>query len=278
MQLDGKRFFYVNPLEVNPKASRYDGHKQHIKPERQKWFGCACCPPNIIRTLTSLQDYAATAEGETLYLHLYMGSSIRAEAGESEIALQVTTNYPWDEDVSILVEEAPETPCAIALRKPGWCDDFLISVNGTSVDAVPEKGYILLKRQWNAGDRIDLHMEMPVRLCRANNAVSEDVDKLAVTRGPIVYCLEEADNGPDLHLVRLGSLTGEDFAACFEPHLLGGVVQLKAAGLREKKDASDAPLYSAAAPIETAPAALTWIPYYAWANRGVGEMRVWIRQ
>ena len=278
MQLDGKRFFYVNPLEVNPKASRYDGHKQHIRPERQKWFGCACCPPNIIRTLMSLQDYVASAEDDTLYIHLYAGGTVAGEIGGGELALSVETNYPWDGSVSIRVDEAPDGPCTLALRRPGWCDASVLSVNGDRCEIAPDHGYIRLTRQWAAGDVIDFRMEMPVRLCRANNAVAEDADRLAVTRGPIVYCLEETDNGPDLHLVRLGGRTGGDFTARFEPGLLGGVVQLQAAGLREKKDDAAAPLYTACTSVDTETTQLTWIPYYAWANRGIGEMRVWVRK
>ncbi|MBO4883979.1 MAG: glycoside hydrolase family 127 protein [Clostridia bacterium] len=275
MQLDGKRFFYVNPLEVVPEACEKDPHKRHVKPERQKWFGCACCPPNLIRLLASLEDYVCSAAGDALYIHLYAGGEIRADVGGT-MALSVETDYPWDGAVRVCVAEAPAGEKTLALRVPGWCRRWSLAVNGEIVTVAPEDGYVSLKRVWRAGDVVELALDMPARYVRSAPKVRENAGRVALTRGPVVYCLEEADNGAALHMVRAGGAPRAETA--WRPDLLGGVVAITTAGLREKDDGWGETLYDD----RPAPAAeetpLHWIPYYAWANRGVGEMRVWIRE
>ena len=275
MQLDGKRFFYVNPLEVVPEACEKDPHKQHVKPERQKWFGCACCPPNLIRLLASLEDYVCDVADDTLFIHLYAGGAIRADMGGETMALKVTTDYPWDGAVHLEITEAPASEKALALRIPGWCRNWTLSVNGESLTASKD-GYVCIKkRAWRAGDAVDLTLDMPVRVVRSSPRVRENAGKVALMRGPIVYCLEEADNGDALHLVRMG---GSLMAATAWRSDLGGIVAIATTGLREKNEGWDETLYSDAPAPEEEKTTLRWIPYYAWANRGVGEMRVWIRE
>ena len=271
MQLDGKRFFYVNPLEVVPEACELDAHKRHVRPERQKWFGCACCPPNLIRMLASLEDYAALSDGESVYLNLYLGGLVEAE----DMALRVTTNYPWEGGVRVDVERARGGK-AVALRIPGWCRSWKAAVNGEAVEAAPKDGYLYIRRDWRAGDHVELELDMPVRAVRANPRVREDIGQAALQRGPIVYCLEEADNGPSLHRLRLGGALAAE--ARWEPDTLGGVVTLTTDGLRQSEEDWGETLYDDRPIPGDAPVRLRWIPYYAWANRGVGEMRVWIRR
>lgn len=280
MQLDGKRFFYVNPLEVHPTACRLDAHKNHVKPERQTWFACACCPPNIIRMLMSLQDYVASADDRgNLFLHLYTACQLDMETAGGRLSLEVDTQYPWDGHVQLRITQAPEQPCLIALRQPGWCGAMKVSVNGQPCMPEIRKGYAYLEQTWKPGDVITMDIPMDVKLYRAHNAVVEDIGKLAVMRGPIVYCLEQVDNGSDLHLLRLGNARGGDFTATYEPDLLDGVVRLTSPGLREKKETCAQPLYTEeTSACDMEQVKLRWIPYYAWANRGVGEMRVWVRR
>ena len=271
MQLDGKRFFYVNPLEVVPEACEQDAYKRHVRPERQKWFGCACCPPNLIRMLTSLEEYVATETGDAVYVNLYAGGEIRADG----LVLKVETNYPWEGDVKLTV--AGDAPCRkrVALRIPGWCREWTLAVNGEAAEATVRDGYAVLDREWRPGDGIELALAMPARWVRANPKVREDAGKVALQRGPIVYCLEEADNGGALHSVRAN--TAAEAEIRWEPETLGGVVTLTTDGLREKDGSWDGALYDFRDAPEAEPVKLRWIPYYAWANRGVGEMRVWIR-
>ena len=276
MQLDGKKFFYVNPLEVLPEASLKDYAKRRVKVERQKWFGCACCPPNIIRLVSSLEDYIYSVSGREVYLHLYVGGGLEAEADGQPVRLDVKTNYPWDGDVRVSVKDA--AAFALKLRVPGWCRAWTLKVNGEAVSPEVRDGYVALDRAWAAGDVVELALDMPVELVRANPRVYEDAGKLAVARGPLVYCLEEADNTRNLHLIRLGNIAAGDFEAKWKPEKLGGIVELTSPGLRESDAGWGEALYSGVNAIETASARLTWIPYYSWANRAPGEMRVWVRQ
>ncbi len=278
MQLDGRRFFYVNPLEVVPLACEKDQRKRHVKPERQKWFGCACCPPNVIRLLASLEDYLYTRDGDDFYVHLYAGGSASFETGWKDVTLTAQTSYPWEGDAAYTVRTERPVAFAMHLRVPGWCKSWRLSVNGEAVEAEPEDGYVCVRRTWEDGDQLVLSMDMPVRLVRANPRVREDAGKLAVCRGPIVYCLEEADNGPDLHLARLGGAKPEDFEMEWLPDKLGGIVELRCDGLRETDDGWNGALYASEVPVRAAKSRLTFIPYYSWANREKGEMRVWVRE
>jgi len=275
MQLDGKRFFYVNPLEVLPEASLKDYRKGHVKVERQKWFGCACCPPNIIRLLSSLEDYIYSVDGRDVYLHLYVGGGLETEIDGRPLALDVRTNYPWNGAVAVTVNTAGRF--ALKLRAPGWCRRWTVRINGAEVAPGVENGYIALDREWAAGDRVALEMDMPVELVRASLRVYEDVGKIAVSRGPLVYCLEEADNTRNLHLVRLNGVGAGEFEARWRPDKLGGIVELQSPGSIEADAAQSDALYTFDDAVEARPARLTWIPYYSWANREPGEMRVWIR-
>ena len=277
MQLDGKRFFYVNPLQVLPEACRKDQHKRHVRPERQKWFGCACCPPNLIRLLCSLENYVASLREGEAALHLYVGGKLPVRQGGREAALCVETRYPWEGAVRITVEADAPLSFALKLRIPGWCRSWTLKVNGMPAEVQPLEGYAALEREWQPGDVVELDMDMPVRRVRANPRVAEDAGMAAILRGPLVYCLEEADNTRNLHLVRLGDAGPEAFTARWRPEKLGGIVELKSPGLRERAEDFGDELYRDDVEPVTEPSELTWIPYYSWANRGVGEMRVWVR-
>ena len=278
MQLDGRSFFYVNPLEVLPEASLKDQHKRHVKVERQKWFGCACCPPNIIRLVSSLEDYLVSVYGGALYMNLYAGNDLELSVDGQPVSLKTETNYPWDGKIAVTV--LPEKPVSLALnlRVPAWCSAWTLKLNGEAQEPAVKDGYIVLSRVWNPGDRLELSLEMPVSFLSANPRIYEDAGKVAVSRGPLIYCLEEPDNGKGLHLLRLGDARPEDCTAVWKPEKLGGIVEITTPGVRESGEGWGDTLYSAEKPIVSEPAELTWIPYYAWANREPGEMRVWIRK
>lgn len=278
MQLDGKKFFYVNPLEVLPEACLKDYGKRRVKVERQKWFGCACCPPNIIRLIASLEDYIYSASGRDLFVHLYVGGGFEADVDGKPVRIATRTNYPWEGDVGFSVGLDAPTAFALKLRVPGWCGGYTLKLNGEALTVPVEDGYAIIDRLWQDGDRIELALDMPVTLVRANPRIYEDVGKVAVSRGPLVYCLEEADNSRNLHNLRLGDAAASDFQTAWKPDKLGGIVELKSPGLRETDDGWGETPYSGVKAIETQPVTLTWIPYYSWANRTPGEMRVWVRR
>ncbi len=276
MSLDGKAFFYVNPLEVNPEACQKDYHKRHVDLTRQKWFSCACCPPNAARLLSSLAGYAFEENPRELYVNLYVGGVLDTVKDGKANRLRMETRYPWDGQIRIQVENTEKTPFTLALRIPGWCGRYSLRVNGELWEGTPEKGYARLDREWENGDQIQLELEMPVRLVEANPKVREDVGKVAVMRGPLVYCLEEADNGDQLPQLYLAE--EPDFQASYQPELLKGVVAVRAQGKRVSQ-AGWGPerLYRTYTGKRYTEAALTFIPYYAWANRTPGEMLVWVR-
>lgn len=278
MQLDGKRFFYTNPLEVLPEACRKDQHKTHIKPQRVAWFDCACCPPNLIRLLMSMHEYLCTVREDKIFIHLYVDSEYQLELGSNKVQWTCQTKYPWEGKITLCSKCDAVMPYALALRIPAWCKHYRLHVNGEEVEFPCIDGYVHLNRHWKAGDQVVLLLDMDIRFCSAHPSVREDAGKVAIMRGPLVYCLEEIDNGPDLHLIRLGDTRPEDFQATFTQEL-GGVVSLSSPGLRESTVQWPAQcLYADDLTLALEPASLTWIPYYAWGNRQEGEMCVWVRK
>lgn len=272
--IEGTAFFYVNPLEAVPEASGKDEGKRHVLTQRKTWFDCACCPPNLARMITSVGDYACTEREDMLAFHLYIGGEIRS--GKTGLKLREESGLPWSGDVRLEVLEGSGEEITLCFRVPTWCcGGFGLRVNGVPAELPAEtNGYAYLRRIFSAGDRIELRMEMPVRIQRANPRVREDIGKIAVTRGPLVYCLEEADMGKNLHLVQLGH------DAEFRPvagRLLPGTLDLETEGVR-LKDSWGEELYSAEIEPEYEPCRVHLIPYYLWANRGPGEMTVWIHE
>lgn len=278
MSLDGKSFFYVNPLEVNPEACEKNGNFRHVKPVRQKWFGCACCPPNVARLLASLGHYIYGIKDNTVYTHLYIGSNTEADIDGTKVNISQETNYPWDGKVSITINLDGAKEFGLGLRIPGWCNEAKLSVNGQELDlaSVTVDGYAIIKRKWQNGDRVELDLPMePVRV-RSNPLVRANIGKVAIQNGPIVYCLEEVDNGPNLHTVVLPK--DSELEVSFREDLLGGVNIITAQGEKAKVETWGLELYKANASFEYQPAKLTFVPYYAWVNRQPGEMTVWIRE
>ncbi len=273
MDLEGTSFFYVNPLSVVPAATREDQRLAHVKPVRQKWFGCACCPPNLARTLASLTDYALSATDNAVYQHLYLAGTFTLPLGGVPVGFTLSGQYPWAGEIRIRVEPHAPVRFTYGLRVPGWCPSFRLTCNGQPLSLSPTQGYLDIDRTWAPGDELCLTLEMPVQRVWAHPSVREDAGKVAVQRGPIVYCLEEADNGPDLHRILLPRTA--DFTVTHRPDLLGGVTVLACTGLRESGD--DTALYSTRPPQADTPIPLTFIPYFVWANRGEGEMTVWLR-
>ena len=269
VSLDGTKYFYMNPLEVWPERceKRQD---LHIHAERQGWFGCACCPPNVLRTLTGLSRYLFTVGENTLYVDQYVAADaeVRLDAGAMRFSLDARMPWQGDVQMTILTDVAR---CAIAFRIPSWTDGWSMSVNGAAVAPELRGGYAVVERAFRAGDCIRLAFTMPVRRMRASMHTPNYAGKTAVRRGPLVYCLEEIDNGAELWNLEL--LPGEAMVEA-RPELLGGVQVIRLSG---RRTATGDALYSDEAP-SAQEVELTFVPYYAWGNRGRGEMSVWVRQ
>jgi DUF1680 family protein len=275
MALDGESFFYVNPLEALPQASLKDRRMRHVKIERQKWFGCACCPPNLARIIASLGSYVHSSNADTVYTHLYMGSEARLSLAGGDLTIKTETTYPWEGQINVSLALAGKLSFCYGLRIPSWCKSFSLKLNGGETPYTLRDGYALIRREWQSGDKLCLSLDMPVNLIETNPRVRDNRGKLALTRGPLVYCLEEKDNGKELFKVRAGLPT--DFKVTRRNDLLEGVSVISFAGKKEK-DWPDKALYRSRVEAEYEDKELTLIPYYAWANRGAGEMTVWFNK
>ncbi len=275
MARDGKHYFYVNPLEVWPEASRKNPGKLHVKPVRQKWYGCACCPPNLARLITSLGQYIYTVGDNALYIHQYIGSEVTVDLGGETVKVSQKSDYPWNGDIRFDLSMKAPKEFTVGLRIPGWCREASLHINGeiVGVAEMEEDGYVLIKRSWNDGDTLELQLEMPIRLMEANPLVRANAGKVAIQKGPVVYCLEAADNGDNLSAISVPY--NANLKAVFEAGLLGGVTAIYGEGFRSCMDGWENTLYR---PVqsERKPVQLKAVPYCVWGNRKPGEMLVWI--
>jgi uncharacterized protein len=260
---DACHYFYVNPLAVNPGETRRRYDCKMVKTQRVPWFGCACCPPNVARLLSSLGEYAVSATESRLMLHLF--APLQVQHGDWR--LRVETNYPWQGKVRIIVEAAPTGSAELAVRaaRGHW------SLNGEPVSSV-EKGYLRVQREWRVGDELTSDLPLPIERVRAHPRVTSAVGRVALMRGPVVYAVEEADHGaelPSFGITREATFTPE-----WEPETWGGVMTIRGEAVRETAPTE---LYATepSSVLETVP--LRAIPYAWWGNRGEGEMRIWIR-
>lgn len=278
MAKDGKHFFYVNPLEVYPKANPVNKIYEHVKLQRQQWFGCSCCPPNIARLLASLNRYVYTLKENTLYAHLYIGGEARVDLGGQYVTIGQSSGYTDDGRVRFQVQMEQETASfALALRIPEWGGAVQYRVN--NVACHPDEGvdgYARIQRDWRSGDTVDVQFEMRVRPVAGHPLIRQTAGKIALQRGPFLYCMEEVDNGSNLHLLHIAS--DKAFQVEYDPHLLGGLHKIVAPSVRTEIPSGADGLYFGDTQWPSSPAQATFIPYYAWGNRGVGEMRVWVNE
>ena len=269
---DGKSFFYVNPLEVDPIKNACDADRTHVLLQRPHWFGCACCPPNLARLLLSIGKYIFLVDGENcIYINQYIACSATLPLGESKIEISIDCKYPFSEEVLINPGDGDYN---LALRIPDWCACFHIQVNGERSWYAKERGYAKLKRKWKKGDIVSMVLDMSPRRIYANPYVTEDVGKVALQRGPLVYCLEEKDNGKGLGRIVLPPKAR--ISVEYRQDILDGTYCLTTLGMRMCDMDEKLYRYDEEQRYEECP--LTWIPYYKWANRGAGEMRVWVNE
>lgn len=274
VSLSGSEYFYVNALQVRADAEADD--RRHPSTGRQGWYDVACCPPNIMRTLASLDHYLATSDPAGVQLHQYAAGSVRAAIAGGTAELTVRTEYPWRGSIEVEVIVTPDAAWTLSLRIPGWAAGATASVNG---DAGPEPepgGYLQLERHWRAGDRVLLELPVAPRLTLADPRIDAVRGCAAIERGPLVYCLEQADQPDGIPMDELLLQSGELHEHA-EEQLLGGVVVVHAPGASTMAPPDPFP-YGPAADTVPPPTRveLVAVPYCTWANRGVGPMRVWI--
>ena len=274
MSVDGGKFFYPNPLSADS-VYRFNSGRTMT---RQPWFGCACCPSNLCRFIPSVPGYFYGVKDKNLYVNLFVENSAEIELDGKKVAVSQKTDYPWNGDVTLKVDGNEAGKFTLKVRIPGWVrnevvpgdlyeyadgltPEWSVAVNGKKVDAkVGKDGYVALTRNWQAGDEVSVHFDMPVRTVEANPNVEDDRGKLAVERGPLVYCAEWADNaGKDVHNTPVG---GSSFQVVPNYGITNTEGDGKVFRVTEIK-ASDG---------------LALIPYYAWNHRGAGNMEVWLKE
>lgn len=278
VSLDGDQFFYPNPLESDGKYKFSQGAAH-----RQPWFGCACCPSNISRFIPSLPGYVYAVKDDVVYINLFMSNTADLNINGKKISLRQTTNYPWDGDVQIEMIRTSSRPVDFRIRIPGWVQNrvlpsdlytyadgkelsYSIKVNGKETDGKLKDGYYTINRKWQKGDKIEIHFDMESRVVKAHEKVEADRGRIAIERGPIVYCAEWPDN--DFGVRSLLMPEKPEIKMESKPELLHGINVLHAKGQSLYYDQSGL--------LQTKQVIVSLIPYYAWSHRGVGEMMVWL--
>ena len=273
VSLDGGGFFYPNPLE---------SMGQH---QRQPWFGCACCPSNICRFIPSLPGYVYAVKDKDVYVNLFMSNEANLEVGKKDVVLEQQTRYPWNGDIAVAVKKNKAGTFAMKIRIPGWVRgqvvpsdlyryndgkrlSYSVKLNGEPVESELQDGYFTIERKWKKGDRVEVHFDMEPRVVVANSKVEADRGRVAVERGPVVYCAEWPDN--DFNIRNLLMAREPQFKVVEKPDLLYGLTEIQTQ--------AQVLGYDAKGMLRPQDVALTLIPYYAWAHRGAGNMMVWLPQ
>jgi DUF1680 family protein len=275
----GTGFFYDNPLQRRPDHEQRSGAESGGEPLRRSWFGCPCCPPNIVRWMAQLQDYLAAEQDGILYVGQYADSRVTA----GNLAVTIRTAYPWHGDVTITVDRAPDGEFGLALRIPAWAAGATVTVNGAALDIEPSQGWLTVNRQFVAGDEVRLVLPMPPRAHGSHPYLDATRGAVAVARGPLIYCVEQQDVAAAVDDLLVGPVQVAE-AGVVPADVVDGspgqVVLDVTAGVAPTPSGelypvlTDAPV--AAGPDESVQARL--VPYFLWGNREAGAMRVWLRQ
>ena len=273
VSLEGNGFFYPNPLE---------SMGQH---QRQPWFGCACCPSNICRFIPSLPGYIYAVKDKNIYVNLFLSNKSTLTVGGKKVALSQATEYPWNGDIAVTIDQNAAGQFAMKIRIPGWVKNqvvpsnlyqytdgkrlgYSITVNGQKVGSVAADGYYVIDRKWKKGDKVQIHFDMEPRTVRANNKVEADRGMISVERGPLVYCAEHPDNNFDI----MGALVNQ------EPKFTLGKGEIAGTPVLTLNTDAQTLNFNKQGKLETTDHTLKLIPYYAWCHRGSGKMRVWLPQ
>jgi len=279
ISLEGDEFFYPNPLACDAKYAFNQGALT-----RKPWFDCSCCPANIVRFLPSLPGYIYAVHEDNIYVNLYISNTAEIEVSGTNVELVQKSEYPWNGNIQIIVQPEKSASFNIKLRIPGWSQNRPLpgdlysyyeqnnkkvsaKLNGKDIEIIVEKGYLTVKNKWEKGDEIILDLPMEIRLVESNEKVESNRNKLAIERGPIVYCVEGIDNKGEVFNILLPEFA--PITSQWQPDLLGGINIVKA----------DVPAFvvsETGEEVKTKSHNLVAVPYYAWSHRGIGEMAVWL--
>jgi len=276
--LDGKSFFYTNAMQVKNSFSGED-----VEATRSGWFPCSCCPTNLVRLIPSIPGYVYAQQDDKVFANLFVSNTTSLNVAGKTVEIEQKNNYPWDGDLSFTINPKSSANFSFLIRIPGWAQNeampsdlysfqqeinkkVAITVNGKAVDYTMENGYAILKRTWHKNDKVEAMLPMEVRKVVANNNVKDDVGKIALERGPLMYCAEWIDNnGKAANLIVPANTK---FISSFNPVKLNGIEEIKA-------EVPAIVIGDNGEGIKTVQQSFTAIPYYAWANRGKGEMMMW---
>jgi DUF1680 family protein len=268
ISLDGQRYFYVNPLLSRGGI------------ERPEWYGCACCPPNIMRQIALLGYYVATTNNDGLQIHQYISTSIETNLGSQRpVKVSLETDYPWLGQVNLTIEETDGSAWELALRIPSWCGEANVQIGDEIIDVSANQGdYARINRVWQAGDVVVLKLLLQPRITEPNPRIDATRNSIAIERGPLVYCLEQVDQPASVNLWDVQVDPTAPLKTMRREDLLDGVVVIEAQGMATDMSSWEDTLYRTLTAENQPPQSvkLMAVPYYAWANRGSGAMRVWI--
>ena len=274
--LDGKSFFYVNPLEVWPDNCIPRTSKEHVKPRRQKWFGVACCPPNIARTLASFGQYIYFQEDSAIYVNLYVSSQVETELCKEEFSFRMRTELPQSGKCTVEIRSRGKEEKTVAFRVPFWAQDFKIQDSeGQCLNEEVRMGYAYISGRFE-DTVLTVTFGQKAAFVRANPKVRADAGKIAIVKGPVVYCLEEADNGDNLASIYVDG--NQELTEVFEPELLGGTLSVHLKGKKISTEGWNENQLYGDREVKFIDLDLKAVPYSSWANRKPGEMTVWMKE
>ena len=272
MSIDGTKFCYTNPL-------RWHGinHETISNDTPERWFihSCYCCPPQVARTIAKMNRWAYGKTHNSVWLHIFGSNRLETEVSKGSLVLEQKTDYPWDGNVKIIIQDAPSKPFALNLRIPDWAQNVELYINEEKIEVIPGK-YVSINRQWKAGEILTLLIPMETELVFSNPKVEQNINQVAVVRGPIVYCVEEIDLDKDVNLDEI--YIPRDFSpkVIYKKDFLGGINILEGKVLRSNGQVSNEKLYRRGVKFETETTNIRMIPYFSWHNRGNCEMAVWL--
>ncbi len=265
-----KEFFYPNPTECDGKYYVYHSTT------RQPWFNCSCCPTSVVRFMPAIPGYIYAKSANSIYVNLFMGSSAQIQLGRQTVRISQETNYPWDGNIKIKLDPEKKGAFDLKVRIPGWAsghpvpsdlyvytstsiEPYILKINGKAETALQQSGYIVITRDWTKGEIVEINFPMPVQQVKSHPLVTENTGKIALERGPIVYCVESIDNPGNVFNIELNETS--NYRAEFKSDFLNGVTVIEGDAFNSVEQGKVVEFKA--------------IPYYAWANRGVSEMRVW---
>lgn len=272
ISLDGTHFFYVNPLLADPDISAHNPSRNHVLTHRAEWFGCACCPSNVARLIASVDQYIYAVKEDVILSHQFISNQATFENG---VTIQQESNFPWEGTINYKVENTSDEPCILGIRIPQWSQkNARLSINGETQDYQLNDGFIYLEAVPGTTS-IELLLDMSIKKYQSNTNVVYNFGKVAIQRGPLVYCLEETDQEKSVWKYSLAPNGQLDYR--FESELLGGLGVIYAAA-KTPEEEKEPSLYHEYIPTKWKDAKIKLIPYYAWANREEGNMAVWLDQ